>query len=96
MGSRPNRDPTATTARDPRLGGGHTGRPRVGAVHAVHEGLDQAGTATHAGYTDEMEPTFRATVYVNISHCGVEVGTTHDPFHLTDVQSAVEYTEQHD
>jgi len=68
----------------------------VGAVHAVHEGLDQAGTATHVGYTDEMEPTFRATVHVNVSHCGVEVGTTHDPCHLTDVQSAVAYTEQHD
>lgn len=68
----------------------------VGAVHAVNEGLDQAGTTTHSGFTDELEPVFRATVYVNVSSCGVEVGTTHDPFHLTDVESAVAYSEQHD
>ncbi|MDC5698554.1 hypothetical protein OO014_14945 [Intrasporangium calvum] len=68
----------------------------VGAVHAVHEGLDQAGTSTHAGFTEGQEPIFQATVFVNVSSCGVAVETTHDPWHLSDVESAVAYTEQHD
>jgi hypothetical protein len=65
----------------------------VSAVHAVNQGLDQAGTATHSGFATDDLPTFQATVYVNVSECGVEVETTHDPYHLTDVESAIADTE---
>lgn len=65
----------------------------VGAVHAVHTGLDQAATGTHSGFDSDGMPTFDATVYLNSSACGVEVETTHDPFHLTDISTAMTYTQ---
>ena len=58
------------------------------AVHGVNGELDQAASATHAGFDEEGRPTWRATVWVNASTCGVEVATTHDPWHLTDLESA--------
>lgn len=60
----------------------------VAAVHAVHAGLDQAGSASHSGELDDGTPSWGATVWVNASQCGVEVPTTHDPWHLTDLESA--------
>ncbi|GAA6525345.1 hypothetical protein IDVR_11400 [Intrasporangium sp. DVR] len=65
----------------------------VGAVHAVSTLLDQAATATHSGYAPDGSPTFAATVYLNVSVCGAEVATTHDPYHLTDLESAIARTE---
>jgi hypothetical protein len=58
------------------------------AVHAVHSGLDQAASGSHSGFTEDGTPTRGATVWVNASQCGVEVETTHDPWHLTDLESA--------
>ena len=58
------------------------------AVHAVNGELDQAASGSHTGFTAEGGPTSAATVWVNVSSCGVEVATTHDPWHLTDLGSA--------
>ncbi|WP_438853729.1 hypothetical protein [Agromyces sp. M3QZ16-3] len=58
------------------------------AVHAVNAGLDQAASGSHSGFADDGTPTWGATVWVNASQCGVEVETTHDPWHLTDLESA--------
>lgn len=60
------------------------------AVHAVHSALDQAASGSHSGYTEDGTPTWGATVWVNASQCGMEVETTHDPWHLTDLESARE------
>jgi len=60
------------------------------AVHAVNGDLDQAASGSHTGFYGEGQPTSGATVWVNVSSCGVEVATTHDPWHLTDLQSARE------
>lgn len=58
------------------------------AVHAVHAGLDQAASGSHSGFAEDGTATRGATVWVNASQCGVEVETTHDPWHLTDLESA--------
>ena len=60
------------------------------AVHAVNGELDQAASSSHNGFDGEGRPTWGATVWVNASSCGVEVATTHDPWHLTDLESARE------
>jgi hypothetical protein len=57
-------------------------------VHGVNAELDQAASRSHSGYNADGVPTFGATVWVNASQCGVEVPTTHDPWHLTDLESA--------
>lgn len=58
------------------------------AVHAASRPLDQVASASHSGYHEDGAPTYGATVYVNASRCGVEVETTHDPFHLTEAPAA--------
>ena len=58
------------------------------AVHAVNGELDQAASGSHSGFDADGRPTFGATVWVNASSCGAEVATTHDPWHLTDLESA--------
>ena len=68
----------------------------VVAVHGVNAELDQAATGTHNGFDEQGEPTFGATVWVNASSCGVEVATTHDPWHLTDLESAREMSAEID
>lgn len=45
----------------------------------------QVASASHSGYAAKGKPTYGATVYVNASRGGVEVETTHDPFHLAEV-----------
>ena len=60
------------------------------AVHAVNGELDQAVTATQTGVDEDGRPTWGATVWVNASSCGVEVATTHDPWHVTDLESGRE------
>lgn len=58
------------------------------AVHAVNAPLDQAASASDKGLDEHGVPTYGATVYVNASQCGVEVATTHDPFHLETLEAA--------
>jgi hypothetical protein len=58
------------------------------AVHGINGELDQAASGSHTGFDADGRPTFGATVWVNASRCGVEVATTHDPWHLTDLESA--------
>lgn len=59
-------------------------------MHGVNGELSQAASGSHSGYTEDGAPTFGATVWVNASQCGVEVETTHDPWHLTDLETARE------
>ena len=63
---------------------------RTSAVHGINGELDQAATSTHAGFDEGGRPIWRATVWVDVSTCGEEVATTHDPWHLTDLESARE------
>lgn len=58
------------------------------AVHAVNAELDQVGSSSDTGLGADGVATYGATVYVNASRCGVEVETTHDPFHLQSVEAA--------
>ncbi|MFN2318621.1 MAG: hypothetical protein ABR500_02925, partial [Dermatophilaceae bacterium] len=60
------------------------------AVHGVNGELDQAASGSHRGFHEDGAPASGATVWVNASQCGVEVPTTHDPWHLTDLESARE------
>lgn len=58
------------------------------AVHGVNGELNQAASGSHSGFRPDGTPTFGATVWVNASQCGLEVETTHDPWHLTDLETA--------
>jgi hypothetical protein len=58
------------------------------AVHAVNAALDQAASASDTGLDEDGVPSYGATVYVNASQCGVEVQTTHDPYHLESIEVA--------
>jgi hypothetical protein len=64
------------------------------AVHGVNGELDQAASGSHSGYAADGTPTRGATVWLNASQCGVEVPTTHDPWHLTDLETAREASEE--
>ncbi|KGN38370.1 hypothetical protein [Knoellia aerolata] len=63
------------------------------AVHAVNAPLDQAASASDTGLDEDGVPTYSATVYVNASQCGIEVETTHDPFHLGSLEEARDASE---
>lgn len=62
----------------------------VHAAHAVNSGLDQVGSGTHVGFSDEGRLLGAPTVYLNASTCGEVVDTTQDPWHLTDRAAAQE------
>ncbi|WP_404383555.1 hypothetical protein LL946_00145 [Knoellia locipacati] len=61
---------------------------RGSAVHAVNAELDQVASGSDTGLDGQGVPTQGATVYLNASQCGIEVPTTHDPYHLASLEQA--------
>jgi hypothetical protein len=51
-----------------------------GVAHGVNDRLDQVGSASHVGWSEDGGVMYGPTVYLNASTCGAAVPTTHLAF----------------